>query len=63
MCFGGGDDGPPTNPAPYKLDQSHTAVSRAATPIDPKAPRNEDPEPVPEPGVPLTSTTLNVNGM
>lgn len=33
MCFS--SPAPPENPAPYSLDQSHTAVETTKAPVDP----------------------------
>lgn len=47
MCFGGNDSPPPVNPnynpAPYSLDNSHSAVQATVTPGEPDTPTKVDP--------------------
>lgn len=62
MCFGGGDDGPSTNPAPYSPENSHTAVSLTKTPAPPKAAETDIPKETAS-VTPLVGGGLNVKGM
>lgn len=62
MCFGGGPDGPTTTPAPYKPEDSHTAVSMTKTPEPAKAGDSATPKETAA-VTPLVGTGLNVKGM
>lgn len=68
MCFGGGPEPAPTNPAPYSLDESQKAVSFEKTTPDGKTTKVPAPidTPSPAPGGIMSaaqSSGLNVKGM
>ena len=63
MCFGGGDEGPTSTPAPYAPDQSHTAGTFDKSVAPPKPVVPETPKTEPSATDKMVGTGLNVKGM
>lgn len=63
MCFGSSPDGPQTNPAPYSLENSHTAVEKTQGPASPFQAETKPAAKETASVTPLVNSGLNVQGM